>query len=262
MFRLPDESGMDETNRGYRPELAEVYNEWVGALGRGDVDFYAGLAGVADGPVLELACGTGRVYLELLRAGVDADGFDLSAGSLDRLRETADDEGLEPTVWRDDMADFAVEREYALAVCPFNTFLHLRGSENQLACLRQVYDALAPGGEFVFEVFVPDFDVICETYGEWETNEVEFRGEPHELRTRTRITDEVEQEFTVENKLLGPEGEVVFLDEHRLAMLSKREVELLARLSPFEDWHVAGDYDGSAISDGDSKQIWTLRNAE
>jgi hypothetical protein len=45
-------------------------------------------------------------------------------------------------------------------------------------------------------------------------------------------------------------------------MLSKREVELLARLSPFEDWHVAGDYDGSAISDGDSKQIWTLRKAE
>jgi len=239
-----------------------VYNEWVGALDRGDVDFYADLARDADGPVLELACGTGRVYLELLRAGVDADGFDLSAESLDRLRERAADAGLEPSVWRDDMADFAVEREYALAICPFNAIQHLRSIEDQLTCFRQVHDALAPGGKFVFEVFVPGFDVICETYGEWETNEVEFRGEPHELLTRSRITDEVEQEFAVENELHDSEDEVVFRDKHRLAMLPKREVELLARLSPFDEWAVAGDYDGSPISDGDSKQVWTLRKSE
>jgi SAM-dependent methyltransferase len=253
---------MEQTDAGYRAELAEVYNECVDALDKGDRDFYADLARDADGPMLELACGTGRVYLELLRAGADADGFDLSAESLDRLREKAADAGLEPSVWRDDMADFAVEREYALAVCPFNTIQHLRTVEDQLACLRQVHDALAPGGEFVFEVFVPGFDVICETYGEWEINEIEFRGEPHELRTQSRISDEVEQEFTVENELRDENGEVVFRDEHRLAMLPKREVELLARLSPFEEWSVAGDYDGTPISDGDSKQVWTLRKAE
>jgi SAM-dependent methyltransferase len=252
---------MAESNRGYRAELAEVYNEWVGAIDRGDVTFYADLAREADGPVLELACGTGRVYLELLRAGADADGFDLSERSLDSLREKAEQDGLDPTVWRDDMADFGVEREYALAICPFNAIQHLRSIEDQLGCLRQVHDVLAPGGEFVFEVFVPSFDVICETYGEWETNEVKFRDELHELRTRSHIADEVEQEFAVENELRDSDGEVVFRDEHRLAMLPKREVELLARLSPFEDWTVAGDYDGTSISGGDSKQLWTLEKA-
>ncbi|PSQ47885.1 class I SAM-dependent methyltransferase [Halobacteriales archaeon SW_6_65_15] len=253
---------MDESNQGYRAELADVYDDWIGAGDRDDVEFYADLAGDADGPVLELACGTGRVYLELLRAGADADGFDLSTGALDRLREKAADARLEPNVWRDDMTDFAVAREYALAICPFNTFLHLRTVEDQLACLQQVHDALAPGGRFVFDVFVPSFDLICETYGEWETDDVEYSGEIHELRTRSRITDEVEQEFAVENELRDSEGEVVFRDEHRLAMLPKREVELLARLSPFDDWQVAGDFDGSPISDGDTTQVWTLRKAE
>lgn len=253
---------MDESERGYQAELADVYDDWMSSSERGDVEFYADLARDADGPVLELACGTGRVYLELLRAGADADGFDLSAGALDRLREKADRAGLDPSVWRDDMTDFAVEREYDLVICPFNTVQHLRTVEDQLSALGRVHDALAPGAEFVFDVFVPSFDLVCETYGEWDAADVEYRGEPHEFRTRSRITDEVEQEFAVENQLRDSEGEVVFADEHRLAMLPKREVELLARLSPFDDWQVAGGFDGSPISDGDSVQVWTLRKAE
>ena len=253
---------MEPSEKGYRAEMAEIYDDLTGSSERGDVAFYANLAGDADGPVLELACGTGRVYLELLQAGADADGFDLSETSLDLLREKAEDAGLEPNVWLDDMTDFSVEREYELVICPFNAVQHLLTVEEQLTALRSIYDALEPGGRFVFDVFVPSFEMICETYGEWTTKTVEYRDEDHQFRTRTRITDEVEQQFTVENELSDSTGESVLIDEHRLAMLPKREVELLARLSPFSDWHVAGDFDGSPISDGDSVQVWTLRKAE
>jgi ubiquinone/menaquinone biosynthesis C-methylase UbiE len=41
------------------------------------IDFYLGLAREAKGPVLEIACGTGRILLPVLQAGVDADGMDL-----------------------------------------------------------------------------------------------------------------------------------------------------------------------------------------
>lgn len=248
----------DDDAGGFTGEYAAFYDVQRGRDDRPDVEFYVDRARDADGQVLELACGTGRVTLPLLRTGVDVDGFDLSGDALDVLRERARDQGLEPTVWADDMADFAVDREYALAICPFNALQHMTTVEDQLACLASVHDALAPGGAFVFDVFVPGFDVICETYGEWRVEETEFRGDPVEFRTRSTIADEVAQTFRVENEVRDEAGDLAFESSFELAMLPARTVELLARLSPFSAWSVAGDFADRPLSDGDSVQVWTL----
>ncbi|MCU4973136.1 class I SAM-dependent methyltransferase [Halobacteria archaeon AArc-m2/3/4] len=251
---------MDQSTDGYRAPFAEFYDQQVASSEREDVDFYTTLARETAGPVLELACGTGRVYLELLRAGVDADGLDVSEDALAVLRENATeaDADLVPSVRRADMADFAVDREYELVICPFNAVQHLRPLEKQQSALECIHDALAPGGQFVFDVFVPSFDVICETYGEWTERAVEYRDEPHVFRTRTSVIDEVEQQFTVENELRDSDGALVFSESQRLTMLPKREVQLLARSSSFADWRVTGDFGGEPLADGDSIQVWTL----
>ncbi len=251
---------MTDEDHGYRGEAARFYDTQVAAQDRDDAAFYRERALAVDGPALELACGTGRVYLELLREGVDVDGIDLSADVLDVLRGKADEEGLDAAVRRADMTDFDGDREYDLVYCPFNAFQHLTGVEDQLSALESVYDALAPGGEFVFDVFVPDFDLICEEYGEWQTRDVDYRGEPHTFRTRTDFLDEVEQVVGVRNELHG-DGEEVFAETLRIKLLPKRELELLARRSPFESWDVAGGFDGQPIEDGDEVQVWTLRKA-
>lgn len=117
---------------------------------REDVEFYTTLARHADGPVLELGCGTGRVYLSLLAAGVEADGLDRSGAVLDRLRENASERGLDPTVWQDNMFEFSVDRQYDLVICPFNAVQHASTVDTQLSLLAAVYDALAPGGSVRF----------------------------------------------------------------------------------------------------------------
>ena len=53
------------------------------------LEFYLGLAQAARGPVLDVACGTGRIMLPCLKAGVDIEGLDLFPGMLSRLREKA-----------------------------------------------------------------------------------------------------------------------------------------------------------------------------
>lgn len=237
---------------------AAFYDRRVGESDRADTEYYRDLAVEAGGPVLELACGTGRVYLELLRAGVDADGFDRSADALAVLRGNAARAGLEPSVWQADLRAFATDREYDLVVCPFNAVQHLLGVDAQQRLLRRTHDALAPGGRFVFDVFVPRFEVICERYGEWQTETVEYRGESHEVRTRSRVVEEVEQQFAVETELNDPDGDRVLAASHRLKLLPKREVELLARGSPFEEWDVTGDFEDRPVEDGDSTQVWTL----
>lgn len=55
--------------RGFFDAWAEFYDVEYGEQDIGDEEFYVDLARQADGPVLEVGCRTGRIYLELLRAG-------------------------------------------------------------------------------------------------------------------------------------------------------------------------------------------------
>lgn len=229
---------------------------------REDIDYYRRRTSDVDGPVLEIGCGTGRVYLELLDSGIDIDGFDLSEDALAVLRENAADRGVDPSVWQADMTEFEVAREYELVICPFNTFQNLLEVDQQRATLEAVYDALAPGGVFVFDVFVPGFDYICSTYGEWRSQSVAYRGQTVDFRTRSRIVDELNQVFLVEREANEQDGTTLFTESQRLKLLPYREVALLARQSPFASWEVTGDYTEQALSDGHTVQVWTLHKAE
>lgn len=251
---------MESDSERFRTEFMDtVYR----AADRDDVDYYADRAATVDGPVLELGCGTGRIYLELLEAGVDADGIDLSADSLAVLRETAERRGLDPSVLQADMTEFSADREYALITCPFNAIQELTSIEQQRALFESVYDVLAPGGMFVFDTFVPNFEYIAEAWGEWQQRTIEFRGDPVEFHTCSRLVDEVTQEYVSEKKAVMQDGEQLFSFEGRATLLPYRELELLARLSPFESWNVTGDYSDEPLDDGHSAQVWTLeRTAE
>lgn len=88
------------------------------------LDFYLGLAKAAGGPVLDLACGTGRIMLPCLKAGVDVEGLDLFPNMLARLRLKASALGFEPKLHEANMAGFRLPRRYALIMITFNAFVH------------------------------------------------------------------------------------------------------------------------------------------
>src|SRR5437773_1548315 len=96
------------------------------------LDFYAGLAKAAAGPVLDIACGTGRILLPCLQAGVDIDGLDLFEGMLTQLRKKAAARGLRPRLYHGDMASFRLGRRYALIMIPFNAFVHNLTTDDQI----------------------------------------------------------------------------------------------------------------------------------
>jgi SAM-dependent methyltransferase len=253
---------MEASSGRYRDERARFYDATLADAGRPDVEFYVELARETEGPVLETTCGTGRIYLALLETGADADGFDLSADALEVLRENAAERGLSPSVWQADLTSFETERQYDLTICPFNAIQNLLTVDDQLAALRSIHDALEPGGRFLFDVFVPRFDVVCEEYDEWHSREIEYRGEAHEVRSRTQLVDEVEQQFVVETELYHGSGSLVFAEEDLLTMLPKRQIELLARHSPFESQSATGDFTGEPLSDGHSIQVWSFHKAD
>src|SRR5205807_10445494 len=91
----------------------ELYDIWCGGLTYA-IDFFVELARQANGPVLDIACGTGRILLPCLQAGADVDGLDLSEPMLSTLRKKAAALQLAPRLYTADMSDFELPRRYAL----------------------------------------------------------------------------------------------------------------------------------------------------
>lgn len=221
-----------------------------------DVPFYRDLALEAEGPVLEVGCGTGRIYLELLRASVDADGIDVSSASLDVLREKAAADGLEPSVREANVTSFDPDRRYALVIVPFRAFLHLLETDDQLAALDRIHDALRPDGRLALNVFVPNFEIICEEYGEWIETDLAVDGEEYTHRTRTELVDEVAQIARIRTEVYDAAGTQVVDASSKIALLSRSEFDLLFRCSPFSSWDVYGGFECDPLEDPSQEMVW------
>jgi len=125
-----------------------------------DVRYYVDLAAARGGPVLEYGCGNGRITVPLARAGIEVTGVDLSRPMLDDLRARVRAEPPEVaariTVRRGDMRRARVGRRFPLIICPFNAFLHLYTRADVEAFLARAREHLAPRGELVFDVSMPE----------------------------------------------------------------------------------------------------------
>lgn len=213
------------------------------------VDFYVDLARQARGPVLDVGCGTGRILLACAQAGAEVDGLDLSEPMLDTLRAKATALGLAPRLRRGDMAEFRLERRYALVMITFNGFIHNLTPEAQIGCLECCREHLAPGGRLAFDLYFPGLSII----GAPENRRVlEF--ETTHPRTGaalrlydTRRFDRVEQlqHSLTEIEVLGERGEVVRAQrsEYAVRWVYKSEMALLLRAAGFRRWEIFGGFD-------------------
>src|SRR5687768_628930 len=149
------EKFMDEISTSDLPSIfedADCFDLMLDGLPYG-LDFYVRLAQEANGPVLELACGTGRILIPCLQSGVDIEGLDLFEPLLNRLRTKAAAKGLSPKLHQADMSDFSLSRRFALVMIPFNAFIHNMTQETQIRCLQLCREHLLPGGTFAFDTF-------------------------------------------------------------------------------------------------------------
>jgi SAM-dependent methyltransferase len=134
--------------------VADVYDLYV--TSDLDVGFYVGEAGKVRGKVLELMCGTGRISIPLLEAGVDLTCVDASEGMLARLEERLRARKLEARVVRADVRYLNLrEEEFELALIPFHSFSELVSPRDQELALRAIYARLKEGGHLICPLHNP-----------------------------------------------------------------------------------------------------------
>src|SRR5579859_580739 len=137
----------------YGERIADLYDDWHDRTDTpATVERLAAVGG--DGPILELAIGTGRVALPLAERGLRVHGIDASPAMVERLRSKPG--GDRVTVTIGDMADVAVDGPFSLVYVVFNSFFALLTQPDQVRCFENVSRRLAPGGYFVVECFVPE----------------------------------------------------------------------------------------------------------
>ena len=148
--------------------IARLYDPWSASVIE-DISFYVEEARSAEGKIVELGVGTGRIAIPTAMAGVHVIGVDSSAGMLavcaQRGREAGVSELLD--LRRGDLRAPPVTERVRLVTCPFRAFLHLASDEERLEALAAARELLEPGGRLVFDVFAPSPEDIEETHGRW-----------------------------------------------------------------------------------------------
>jgi len=146
--------------------IARLYDPWSASVTE-DIGFYVEEALAADGPVVELACGTGRISVPLAKAGIRVIGVDASARMLEVAREYAAAEGVELDLRLGDLREPPVTERVPLVLIPFRSLLHMTTEVARLRALRAAREVLLPGGRLVFDVFAPNAEDVEGTHGRW-----------------------------------------------------------------------------------------------
>jgi SAM-dependent methyltransferase len=100
-----------------------------------DLDLWRELADAADGPVLDLGCGTGRVALDLAERGHDVTGVDSDPELVRALTLRARERGLRVGGEVADVRAMALGVRFALAIAPMQVVQLLGGAPGREAML-------------------------------------------------------------------------------------------------------------------------------
>lgn len=137
--------------RYYDLDVSEEYD---------DVEMYLALAAASDGPILELACGSGRICVPLAAAGHRVIGVDLDPAMLDRARSAwavrrKASSGSSLDFVHADMTSIALKERFGLVILAFNGLLLLRDRTAQEEVLRTIAAHLESNGRAVIDIWLP-----------------------------------------------------------------------------------------------------------
>jgi SAM-dependent methyltransferase len=169
--------------------ITPVYDAWSAHMTE-DVDFYVSLAAEAEGPVVELAVGNGRVAVPIAeRTGRRVIGLDASPAMLEAARARADAAGVALELRHGDMRELELDEPTDLVICPFRSLLHLPTWADRRRVFERVAAALAPGGRFAWNGFAFDPAVAAEHAGGWhDQNGIRHRVDHVPADSRIDIT--------------------------------------------------------------------------
>jgi SAM-dependent methyltransferase len=259
---------MSDANAYYTAPLGvETYDLLVNCVGAitGDVAFYLECARKFGEPVLELGCGTGRVLVELAKAGHEVSGLDLSSAMLAVARAKVEAaEGISKRVQlvEGDMTNFELGQKFSLVLVPARAFQHVIEPDAQRAALKCMHRHLNRGGHLVVDLFDPRLDLLTP---DGASSPRELRQSGGDVVTRqvvSRQIDFVRQVLSEQMRIerLDPQGRSIASEETSwsLRWTMRQEMAYLLELCGFEIVAEYSDFKRSPPAYG-KEQVWVAK---
>lgn len=221
--------------------FAVDYEKWAEAMTE-DVPFYVELGREADGPIVELAVGNGRVAIPVAReTGRAVLGIDISPAMLAQARDNAEAAGVELQLREGDMRDLELDEPAALVYCPFRGLMHLPTWADRRRTFERVAAALRPGGRFAWNAFVFNPHIAASLDGKWDAD----APVPHRV-------DQVPADARIDLTLSG--GEQI-----SLWWSTRAEWEGLLDVAGLEVEALYGWFDRRPFDESSEEMVWVAR---
>jgi len=236
-----------------------------------DIPFWVQEAQASGGPVLELACGTGRVAIPIAQAGVPVVGLDNSPVMLKQARAKARRLGLgadQLKFVRGDMRDFLLGQRFPLVIIPFRSFQALLSVADQYQALTAVKAHLKPGGRLIFSLFVPDLNLLIRDPSvPFLDKEIIDSETGHRLLVQHQVRyDNFNQVMDVRHIIEevdehGDRGRSTYLD-YQVRYLHRFEAQHLLDACGYEVLEVYGGFNREPLDETSTEMVWVAAPLE
>lgn len=244
--------------------VADLYDSYVRV--DFDIPFWLGESKATSGRVLELACGTGRVSIPLLKVNVQLTCVDYSAGMLAQFQRKLREMGLACPVYLQDIADLELPDRFDLIFLPFHAFSEILERRRQQRALQRIRTHLMEHGMFICTLQNPvvrtaSMDGVMRRIGEFPLPDggtvavstcLKF-----EEKTGIASGDQLYEQYTAEKNLIDHRVLKV-----RFRLFRKDEFLTLASTCGYQVQELYGDYQRQPFDEQTSPfMIWKLRPA-
>lgn len=220
------------------------------------------------GPILELACGTGRAAVPLAESGYEVHGLDLSpamlAAAIAKKRDLPVVVGDRLFLSEGNMREFVFPMLFSGVYSTFRSFQNLLTPQDQESCLRCVHRHLRADGILILNMFDPRYDLLLPG----ESSAVvpprvvahPISGNKITVEVLGRVNDVLSQCLTETWRFteLGPDNATIVRQEEeilRLRWTFRQEMRHLLRLCGFRVLAEYSDFAKSPPSYG-KEQVW------
>ena len=256
--------------------VAKWWSEFNDDFRPHEIPYFQALIESGGQPALDVGCGTGRLLLPYLRAGLDVDGCDVSADMIALCREKAEREGLSPNLYVQPMHELDLPRTYeTIYVC--GAFGLGSTRDRDLEALRRFHHHLRPTGTLLLDIQVPYSSRSQWKYwlkSERATLPTEYSsdeprrgsdGADYAMRSRIVELDPLNQHLTLETHAeMWRDGLLESEEDHRLdiCLYFRNELLLMLERTGFTDVAVHGEHREAAPASDDDFLVFVARKQE
>ena len=135
-------------------QLAAKYYDLIHQAHTGDIELFVKMATAANGPILDIGCGSGRLILPLAEAGCPTVGIDHSADMLAVAQKRLAEEGVTADLVEQDVLTWETTHRFALIIIGMNTLMEFEDA-HVAQLLKKAAALLAADGKIVIDVIQP-----------------------------------------------------------------------------------------------------------